>query len=77
MNRQSMAIVITIRIQDDCSSNVLTSFTLARPAGRYSGLRTDGPTFRTDPWPPLPTHAKEARSVYSRFSPENVGKIIS
>jgi hypothetical protein len=33
-NRQSMAIVIKTRIQDDFSSNRLTSFALARPAGR-------------------------------------------
>ena len=43
---------------------VLTSFALARPAGRSSGLRTDGPIIRADLSPPLPTHAKEARSVY-------------
>ena len=59
-----MAIVIATRIQDDFSSNALTSFALARPAGRFSGLRTDDPIFRTDLSPPLPTHAKEARSVY-------------
>jgi hypothetical protein len=47
-NRQSMAIVIRTRIQDDFSPNALTSFALARPAGRSSGLRTDGPIFRTD-----------------------------
>ncbi len=34
MKRQSMAIVIVTRIQDDFSSNHLTSFVLARPAGR-------------------------------------------
>ena len=59
-----MAIVIRTRIQDDFSSNALTSFALARPAGRFSGLRTDGPVFQTDPLLPLPTHAKEAKSVY-------------
>ncbi|MGB0052466.1 MAG: hypothetical protein WBQ02_09510, partial [Terracidiphilus sp.] len=31
----------------------------------HSGLRTDDPIFRIDLSPPLPTHAKEARSVYS------------
>jgi len=40
--------VIATRIQDDFSSNALTSFALARPAGRSRGLRTDGPIFRTD-----------------------------
>lgn len=34
MNRQSMAMVTITRIQDDFSSNALTSFALARPAGR-------------------------------------------
>jgi hypothetical protein len=49
-----MAIVIATRIQDNFSSNRLTSFALARPAGRSSGLRTDGPFFRADLSPPLP-----------------------
>jgi hypothetical protein len=45
---------------------VLTSFALTRPAGRCSGLRTDGPIFWVDLAPPLPTHAKEAQLVYGR-----------
>jgi len=67
-NRQSMAIVINTRIQDDFSSIALTSYdhptdedlsagtpVLARPAGRSHGLRTDGPLFRADlPLLPLP-----------------------
>jgi hypothetical protein len=64
-NRQSMAIVIATRIQVVLSPNALTSFALARPAGRSSGLRTDDPIFRIDLALPLPAHAKEARSVYS------------
>jgi hypothetical protein len=40
--------VIATRIQDDLSSIVLTSFALARPAGRLRGLRTDSPIFRAD-----------------------------
>jgi hypothetical protein len=49
-----MAMVIATRIQDDLSSIVLTSFALARPAGRSRGLRTDSPLFRADLLPPLP-----------------------
>jgi hypothetical protein len=64
MNRQSMAILTTIRIQDDFSSDALTSFALARPAGRCCRLQADGPIFRTDLLPSLPTRAKKARSVY-------------
>lgn len=33
-NRQSTAIIIATRVQDDLSPNALTSFALARPAGR-------------------------------------------
>jgi hypothetical protein len=62
-NRQSTAIVIATRVQDDFSSNVLTSFTLARPAGRSSDLRTDGPLFRTDLLPPL-THSQKKRDQF-------------
>jgi hypothetical protein len=43
-----MVTVMATRIQDDFSSNRLTSFALARPAGRFSGLRTVGPLFRAD-----------------------------
>jgi hypothetical protein len=43
-----MAIVIAIRIQDDFSSIVLTSFALARPAGRWRDLRADDPIFRAN-----------------------------
>jgi hypothetical protein len=58
-NRQSMAIVIRTRIQDDFSSNRLTSFALARPAGRSDGLRTDGSLLRADLPPPLPNTQKK------------------
>jgi hypothetical protein len=47
-----MAMVIAIRIQDDFPSIfhpiVLTSFALARRAGRLRGLRTDSPIFGAD-----------------------------
>jgi len=59
-----MATVTNTRIQDDLSSIVLTSFALARPAGRLHGLRTGGSFFRADLSAAAPTHAKEAQSVY-------------
>jgi hypothetical protein len=43
-----MAIEMANRVQDDFSSNALTSFALTRPAGRCRGLRTDDPIFRAD-----------------------------
>jgi len=46
-NRQSMAIVIAILIQDDFSS-IASPPLRERPAGRTSGLRTDNPIFRAD-----------------------------
>jgi hypothetical protein len=59
-----MAIAIRTRIQVDFSSNRLTCFALARPAGRLYGLRTDGSIFRADLSAAVPTHAKEAQTVY-------------
>jgi hypothetical protein len=56
--------VIATRVQDDFSSNALTSFALARPAGRSSGLRTDDPLFRTDLLPPL-THTQRKRDQFT------------
>jgi len=58
-----MAIVKATCIKDDFSPNALTSFALARPAGRSRGLRTDRPIFWTDLSPPLRTHTKEASLV--------------
>jgi hypothetical protein len=67
-NRQSTAIVMTIRIQDDFSSTRLTSFALTRPAGRSSGLRTDGPFFRAD-LAAAPTLAKKVLNPYLESCP--------
>ena len=74
-NRQSMAIVTATRIQDDFSSNALTSFALARPAGRSSGLRTDDPIFRIDLRRRFPRTQKRAGSVYGRDVVLIVGQI--
>ena len=78
-NRQSMAIVMANRIQDDFSSNALTSYdhptdedlsagtpVRARPAGRCRGLRTDSPIFRADL--SLPRSHSQRRSTHSIHS---------
>ncbi len=58
-NRQSMAIVIASRNQDDLLSIGLTSFALNGPQVVACGLRTDGPIFRADS-ATAPTRAKKA-----------------
>jgi hypothetical protein len=61
-----MAMVTATRIQDDFSSNRPHLLCVGKgPQVVLGGLRTDGPIFRADFSAAVPTHAKEAQTVYN------------
>jgi len=43
---------------------------LARPAGRFYGLRTDDPIFRADLPPPIHIHKRSAPIVFRNRQPK-------